>query len=99
MQRRHAPIKEIGVWLKRVVQGYLNYHAIPGNLKKLGMFRAEVCRAWMRAIRRRRQRSRMTWERFQKIIAFYILHPQGSNTTSLSQPALRVMTRGKSRMR
>ena len=80
MQRRHAPFKEVGVWLKRVVQGYLNYQAVPGNLKRLGMFRAEVCRAWLRAIRRRSQRSRMTWERFQPFIALYIpkvrtLHP------------------------
>jgi RNA-directed DNA polymerase len=58
MQRRHAPIKVVGAWLRRVVQGYLNYHAVPGNLKRLGMFRAEVCRAWMHALRRRSQRSR-----------------------------------------
>ncbi|WP_245475242.1 group II intron reverse transcriptase/maturase, partial [Bradyrhizobium sp. Leo121] len=66
MKRRHAPIAEIGAWLRRVVQGYLNYHAIPGNLKRLGMFRAEVCRAWLRSLRRRSQRSRMTWDRFQR---------------------------------
>jgi RNA-directed DNA polymerase len=80
MQRRHAPVKTIGAWLKRVVQGYLNYHAVPGNLKRLGMFRAEVCRAWMHALRRRSQRSRMTWKSFQRLIARYIpkvhtLHP------------------------
>ncbi|WP_036286147.1 hypothetical protein [Methylosinus sp. PW1] len=56
------------------------YHAVSGNLKRLGMFRAEVCRAWMRALRRRSQRSRLTWERFQRLIALYIpkvrvLHP------------------------
>ncbi len=80
MQRRHAPIKVVGAWLRRVVQGYLNYHAVPGNLKRLGMFRAEVCRAWMHALRRRSQRSRVTWERFQRLITLYIpkvrtLHP------------------------
>jgi hypothetical protein len=60
MQRRHAPVKSIGAWLKRVVQGYLNYHAVPGNLTRLGMVRREGCRAWLHAIRRRSQRSRMT---------------------------------------
>jgi RNA-directed DNA polymerase len=80
MRRRHAPIKEVGAWLNRVVQGYLNYHAVPGNTKRLGMFRTEVCRAWLHAIRRRSQRSRMSWERFQRIVALYIpkvrtLHP------------------------
>jgi hypothetical protein len=80
MQRRHAPVKTIGAWLKRVVQGYLNYHAVPGNLKRLGMFRGEVRRAWLHTIRRRSQRSCMTWEKFQHIIALYIpkvrtIHP------------------------
>ena len=51
MRRRHAPIKVVGAWLNSVVQGYLNYRAVPGNLKRLGMFRAEVCRAWLRALR------------------------------------------------
>jgi hypothetical protein len=45
MQWRHEPIKTVGVWPKSVVQGYLNYHAVPENVKRLGMFRAEVCRA------------------------------------------------------
>ncbi|PAY07382.1 hypothetical protein CK489_16585 [Bradyrhizobium sp. UFLA03-84] len=53
---------EIGAWLLRVMQGYLylNYQAIPGNLERRGMLRAEVCRAWLRSFRRHSQRSRMT---------------------------------------
>ncbi len=72
MQRRHAPVSTTGEWLNRVVQGYLNYHAVPGNLKRLGMFRAEVCRAWLSALRRRSQRTRMTWDRFARLVARYI---------------------------
>jgi RNA-directed DNA polymerase len=72
MQRRHSPVSKSGEWLNRVVQGYLNYHAVPGNLKRLGMFRAEVCRAWMHALRRRSQRSSMTWDRFARIVARYV---------------------------
>lgn len=80
MRNRHAAIPETGAWLRRVVQGYLNYHAVPGNSKRLGMFRAEVCRAWRRALRRRSQRSRMTWERFKRLAERYIpkvrtIHP------------------------
>ncbi|MBE7158319.1 MAG: group II intron reverse transcriptase/maturase [Rhodospirillales bacterium] len=72
MRRRHAPVSTTGKWLHRVVEGYLNYHAVPGNLKRLGMFRAEVCRAWMHALRRRSQRTRMTWERFGPLATRYI---------------------------
>jgi hypothetical protein len=37
MSRRHEPIAEVGKWLNRVVQGYFNYHAIPGNLSRLNV--------------------------------------------------------------
>jgi RNA-directed DNA polymerase len=79
-RRRHDPIPATGKWLRRVVQGYLNYHAVPGNLRRLGAFRAEVCRSWLHALRRRSQRSRMTWDRFGRLVDSYIpkvrvLHP------------------------
>ena len=42
--QRQAPIPEQGHWLGRVLRGYFNYHAVPGNLKRLDGFRAEVTR-------------------------------------------------------
>lgn len=33
-------------WLKRVVEGYYRYHAVPGNLAVLGRFRERICRYW-----------------------------------------------------
>ena len=59
MRHRYDPIPATGKWLRRVVQGYLNYHAVPGNLRRLFAFRAEVCRSWLHALRRRSQHSRM----------------------------------------
>src|SRR2546421_2587040 len=29
--RLHQPLAEVGRWLRSVVQGYFNYHAVPGN--------------------------------------------------------------------
>jgi len=79
-RRWHQPVAEVGKWLKSVVQGYFNYHAIPGNMDSLNSFRAQVIWRWYRALRRRSQRSRMTWERFwplvdQWIPSAKILHP------------------------
>jgi hypothetical protein len=81
-RRCHEPIPIVGAWLSRVVmvKGYLNYHAVPGNSNRLGRFRREVARAWLRALRRRGQRGRMTWARFKRYVARYIplvrvLHP------------------------
>lgn len=37
-RRRHEPIRVQGQRLTRVVSGYFNYHAVPGNLIRLGVF-------------------------------------------------------------
>jgi len=39
MWRRHLSIIKVGAWLRRVIQGFLNYHhAIPGNSAAVGAF-------------------------------------------------------------
>ena len=40
----HEPVALVGAWLKRVVEGYYRYHAVPGNLQVLGRFRDRLCR-------------------------------------------------------
>ena len=82
-QRMHEKVAVIGKWLKTVLMGYFNYHAVPGNMEALRAFRREVSRLWIQAIRRRSQRSRMTWKRFDRFICQYlplprILHPYPS---------------------
>ena len=72
IDNRHAPIPKQGKWLKQVVQGYFNYHAVPWNLKALTSFRREVCRYWLRALRRRSQRSRMNWKSFGVLVDLFI---------------------------
>ena len=79
-KRWHERIADTGDWLRSVVQGYFNYHAVPGNFATLQTYRREVARAWLRALRRRSQKHRLTWERFAKIVDQYlpkprILHP------------------------
>jgi len=43
-RRWHEPVAEVGKWLRSVVQGYFNYHAVPGNIDSLQSFRA-ACRS------------------------------------------------------
>jgi hypothetical protein len=40
----HEPVVVTGKWLKSVVQGYFNYHAVPGNTDILRVFRCRVTR-------------------------------------------------------
>jgi len=79
-RRWHRPVAEVGRWLRSVVRGYFNYHAVPGNLDSLKAFRHQVIWRWYRALRRRSQRSRMTWTQFRPLLIRWIptariLHP------------------------
>jgi RNA-directed DNA polymerase len=79
-RRWHEPVAEVGAWLRSVVQGYFNYHAVPGNMDSLNSFRAQVIWRWYRALRRRSQRDRMNWKRFWPVVDRWIpsakiLHP------------------------
>ena len=65
-QRMHVAPRSIAQWLGQVVRGYFQYHAIPGNWARLRAFRNDVLRMWYQTLRRRSQRSRLTWERFQQ---------------------------------
>jgi RNA-directed DNA polymerase len=70
LQRRmHARIPGMVSWLQQVVRGYFQYHAVPGNCKRLAAFRTEVVRLWYRALQRRSQRSRLRWATFGKRLA------------------------------
>lgn len=65
-QRLHGAVGNTVDWLGAVVRGYFQYHAIPGNWARLRAFRNQVRRLWWRQLRRRSQRSRWSWERFQE---------------------------------
>jgi hypothetical protein len=47
MRRMHEPIPAVGRRLRRVVQGYFNYHAVLGNVDRLDAFRKDV---WLHAL-------------------------------------------------
>jgi group II intron reverse transcriptase/maturase len=67
MRRRHLSIKRQGIWLGKVVQGHLNYYAVPTNSGAIQNFRKQVKRHWRRALRRRSQRDKTTWARMHRI--------------------------------
>lgn len=68
----HDPVPMAGTWLARVVQGYFNYFAVPGNRFRLCGFRNEICRAWRRMLQRRSQRHTLSWERFSRLVKRYL---------------------------
>jgi RNA-directed DNA polymerase len=65
---RHRPVGEQGRWLGAVVMGYMNYHAVPGNLERVDSFKNACARLWLRSLRRRGDRRRMPWIRFRRLL-------------------------------
>jgi RNA-directed DNA polymerase len=75
-RRWHQPVPEQGRWLGRVVQGYFNYHAVPGNLATLWEFLGDVRRLWWHALRRRSQKDRTSWATLDRLATAWLPRPQ-----------------------
>jgi len=75
-RRMHHPIPEQGRWLASVLRGHYNYYAVPDNSEALNAFRQGVVRSWHRALRRRSQRSRTTWERMGRLARRWLPAPR-----------------------
>jgi RNA-directed DNA polymerase len=76
----HQPIPQQGTWLRQVVAGYFNYHAVPTNGRSLATFRFHVIDLWRRTLRRRSQKDRTAWSRIKRLVNDFlpmprILHP------------------------
>jgi len=90
-RRMHQPIPQQGRWLKQVVSGFFNYHAVPTNGRALLAFRYHVTDLWRRTLRRRSQRDKFSWTRITKLAADWlpeprILHPWPSVRFAVNHP-------------
>jgi RNA-directed DNA polymerase len=90
--RMHNSVVEVGGWLRSVVRGWFNYHAVPGNVNCLDQFRTQVQRLWRRVLRKRSQKGRCwTWERLRRLTDRWlpkaqILHPYPDQRLIVSNP-------------
>src|SRR5580698_10372699 len=75
-RRLHPPIGEQGGWLRQVEGGFFAYHAVPTNAAALGAFRSHVIRDWLRALTRRGQKDRTTWERIVTLADRWLPKPR-----------------------
>lgn len=91
-RRLHEKVSVTGRWLRSVVQGWFNYHAVPGNFPCLDQFLTEVQQLWRRALRRRSQRGRRwNWTRLTSLFQRWlpkpkILHPYPNQRFAVSHP-------------
>jgi RNA-directed DNA polymerase len=90
-RRMHQSLPRQGEWLRGVVSGWLNYHAVPTNTRSIQTFRNCVVRLWLRSLRRRGQRDKTTWERMKRLADDYlpkprILHPWPEQRFAVKHP-------------
>ena len=90
-ERMHDPVPQTGEWLKSVVQGYFNYHAVPGNMESLNVFRHRVTRLWRRVLLRRGGKRRPNWARLHRLGEHWlptpcVLHPYPEVRFAASHP-------------
>jgi RNA-directed DNA polymerase len=85
-RKMHEPVAQAGKWLKQVVTGYYQYHAVPGNQQMLGRFRERICRYWRHVLRRRSQKRKPDWDRLRPIFEVWI--PRSTDSASLSWRSL-----------
>ena len=90
-RRMHQSIPEQGKWLRQVVTGYFNYHAVPTNRRALVAFRTEITKGWRWILKRRSQKGDLTWDRIKKLADDWlptprILHPWPNQRFAVKHP-------------
>lgn len=75
-KRMHHPVPEQGKWLRSVVGGHFRYYGVPTNQRAMGGFRFQVAWLWFRTLKRRSQKSKLTWVRMQHHVDRWLPHVQ-----------------------
>jgi RNA-directed DNA polymerase len=79
-RHRHLPVAVQHAALCRRIQGHFNYFGVSGNYRSLVPLIEATERNWIKWLRRRSNRSRLTWKKFAAILERY----------PLPQPRIRV---------
>jgi len=92
LRRKHDRISQVGAWLRKVVTGYYQYHAVPGNIGQLRTFRQRINRLWRNVLVRRSQRAKKKWESLTSVFDRWIsaLFILASEMSVLTNPHLQI---------
>lgn len=74
--KMHEPIPKVGAWLKSVLRGHYQYYGVPRNGPALNIFRDRITRFWLKVLRRRSQKSSLTWKRMDRLARIWLPRPQ-----------------------
>ena len=94
-RRMHHKVEATAKWLGKVVNGWLNYYAVPTSFRYLRRFVRRLQRLWLGSLHRRSQKDRYPWGSLVELAAKYwprleIRHPWPEQRFAVSS------TRGRS---
>ena len=81
-RHRHLPVAAQHAALTRRLVGHFNYFGVNGNSRSLACLVFMTVRLWLKWLRRRSQRSRLSWERFKQLLERFPL-PQPRITVQI----------------
>ena len=97
LRRHNATVTELGQYLRSVLLGHYRYYGVPFNFKALKVFRTNLGRLWKAILERRSERTRVTWERMNRLFEQWLPQPITYHPYPLERHA--VTTQDRSRMR
>ena len=97
----HRKTKETAIWLGKVLDGWLNYYAVPTSYLYLNRFAVRLKLLWLRTLRLRSQKDRTSWADIVRLAKAHwpkleIRHPWPGQRFAVSTPS--GVTPGRSRM-
>ena len=100
-RRMHDDIEDTAKWLGKVLDGWLNYYAVPTSCRYLYRFVERLEWLWIKTVRRRSQKDRFSWAQAEQLRAKHwpkleIRHPWPNQRFAVS--ASESATQGRSRM-
>jgi RNA-directed DNA polymerase len=90
-RRMHEPLNQTGTWLRSVLQGFYQYHAVPGNLRAMSIFRYRLKLMWQSTLRHRSQRPNVGWAHIGPLFDRWlppprVLHPYPGKRFDVTHP-------------
>ena len=67
-RHRHLAVQAQHAALKRRLVGHFNYFGVNGNARSMARVFTATIRVWFKWLRRRSQRTRLTWERYNRLL-------------------------------
>lgn len=96
-RRMHDPVAQTGQWLKAVLEGHYRYYGVPRNIRSLTASQRCITRMWLRILRRRSEKNKITWERMKRLINRWLPPPRIYHP--YPDQRFRVKTQGRSPVR